>query len=214
VRRTLPQESFQLDEHLSTGRRSSRSLLFLVLTAHVPSDRLCSGDLTSPFSSCLCFLQGRAGQRSASSRGSLRYVPRLAEEYKLNLLWGPLGLRQPMDVWFWVEQEPTPTGTKASTGNQASRRSLVALRQNSEAVHGLDKLTHRNPHIQPADPYSETSKGRKESINSPTNSCQCLCVMDAPEIYYSPGLVVVSEFLTAIQASNVRSSAIDRSVSR
>jgi hypothetical protein len=119
-----------------------------------------------------------------------------------------------MDVWFWVEQEPTPTGTKASTGNQASRRSLVALRQNSEAVHGLDKLTHRNPHIQPADPYSETSKGRKESINSPTNSCQCLCVMDAPEIYYSPGLVVVSEFLTAIQASNVRSSAIDRSVSR
>jgi len=36
--------------------------------------------------------------------------------------------------------------------------------------------------------------------------------MDAPEIYQSPGLVVVSEFLTAIQASDVASSAIDRSV--
>src|SRR5467141_1340525 len=75
------------------------------------------------------------------------------------------------------------------TGNRASRLSLLALRQNSEAVHGPDKLTHRNPHIQPAEPCSETSKRRKESINSPTNSCQCFCVMDAPEIYLSTGLV-------------------------
>jgi hypothetical protein len=33
--------------------------------------------------------------------------------------------------------------------------------------------------------------------------------MDAPEIYQSPGLVVVSEFLTAIQASDVGSTAAD-----
>ena len=86
----------------------------------------------------------------------------------------------------------------------------MALRQNFEAVHGPDKLTSRNPYIQPADPCSETSKRRKESSNFPTNSCQCFCVTDAPEIHQSSGLVVVNEFLTAIQASDVRSPAIDR----
>src|ERR1700730_2603191 len=93
------------------------------------------------------------------------------------------------------------------TGNQASRLSLLALHESSEAVQGPDKLTHRNPHIQSADPCSETSKNRKDSSNAPTNSCQCFCVMDAPEIYQPPGLVVVSEFLTAIHASDVGCSA-------
>jgi hypothetical protein len=37
--------------------------------------------------------------------------------------------------------------------------------------------------------------------------------MDAPEIYNPSGLVVVSELLTAIQASDEGPSAIDRSVS-
>jgi hypothetical protein len=37
--------------------------------------------------------------------------------------------------------------------------------------------------------------------------------MDAPEIYQPSGLVVVSELLTAIQASDVGPSAIDRSAS-
>jgi hypothetical protein len=45
---------------------------------------------------------------------------------------------------------------------------------------------------------SETSERRKEFLKSPTNSCQCFCVMDAPEIYQASGPVVVSEFLTAI----------------
>jgi len=89
----------------------------------------------------------------------------------------------------------------------------MALRQNSEGVHGHGKLTYRNFHIQPGGPSSEASNRRKESINSPTNSCQCFCVTDAPEIDQSPGLVVVSESLTAIQASDVGSPAIDRSVS-
>src|SRR5205814_8180397 len=88
------------------------------------------------------------------------------------------------------------------------------MRQNSEAVHEPDKLTHRNPHIQPADTCSQTSKRRKEPINSSTNSSQCFCDMDAPEIHQSPGLVVVSELLTAIQASDVGFAAIDRSASR
>jgi hypothetical protein len=89
---------------------------------------------------------------------------------------------------------------------------LVAFRQDSEAVHGFGKLTHRIPHVQ-ADPCSETSKRRKESSNSPANSCQCLCVMDAPEIHHAAGPVVVSEFLTAIQASDVASAPIDRPAS-
>ncbi|PYX67638.1 MAG: hypothetical protein DMG78_27255 [Acidobacteria bacterium] len=89
----------------------------------------------------------------------------------------------------------------------------MALRQNSEAMRGPDKLTHRNPHIQPADPCSETSKRRKEFINYPTNSRQYFCVIGAPEIYELPGLVVVNEFLTAIQANDVGSSAMDRSAS-
>jgi len=90
---------------------------------------------------------------------------------------------------------------------------LLPLHQNSEAVQGPEKLTHRDPHIQPADPCNETAKGREESANSPTNSCPCFCVMDAPEIGQSPGLAVESEFLTAIQASDVGSSAINRSAS-
>jgi len=89
----------------------------------------------------------------------------------------------------------------------------LALRQNSEAVQGPDDVTRRNPHIHPADPCNETSKKRKESNNSPTNCCQCFCVMDAPEIYQLSGLVVVSEFSTAIQASDVGFSAMDRSPS-
>jgi len=60
---------------------------------------------------------------------------------------------------------------------------------------------------------SETSKRRKEFNNFPSNSCQCFCVMHAPEIYQPSGLVVVSELLTAIQASDVGPSAIDRSAS-
>ena len=87
---------------------------------------------------------------------------------------------------------------------------LLALRQNSK---GADRLTLRNPHVQPANHCSETSKRRKEFNNSPANSCQCFCVMDAPEIYQPSGLVVVSELLTAIQASDVGPSAIDRSAS-
>jgi hypothetical protein len=27
---------------------------------------------------------------------------------------GPSGLRQQMDVWFWIEREPPPRGTNAS----------------------------------------------------------------------------------------------------
>jgi|SRR6185437_3015511 len=95
---------------------------------------------------------------------------------------------------------------------QGSSLSPLALYQNSKAVHGPDKLTHRNP-IQPADPCSKTSNRRKESINSPTKSCHCFCVMDAPEIHQSPGFVVVGEFLTTIQASDVGYSTMDSSVS-
>jgi hypothetical protein len=95
-------------------------------------------------------------------------------------------------------------------GNQASRLSLWVLAHNSEAVRGADKLAHPNLHIQPADPCDETTKRRKQSVNSPTNSCQCFCVMDAPEIYQSPGLGVIRESFTAIQASNVCSSAVVR----
>jgi hypothetical protein len=99
------------------------------------------------------------------------------------------------------------------TGNQASRFNPLASHQYSEAVHGPDKVTHRNPHTQPADSCSETSKRRKEFINSPTNSCQRLYIMNAPEIDQSPGFAVVCEFLTAVQASDIRPSAIHRSAS-
>src|SRR5271155_590623 len=99
------------------------------------------------------------------------------------------------------------------TGNLASGLTLLALRQNSEALHGPDTLTHRGPHFQLAAPRSETSEWRKESLKSPTNSCQCFRVVDAPEIYQVAGPVVVSEFLTAIQTSDVASSPTDRSAS-
>jgi len=89
----------------------------------------------------------------------------------------------------------------------------LALRQNSESGHRPDVLTDRSPHLQPAEPRSEASKRRKEFNNSPTHTCQCFCVMDAPEIYQSAGLVVVGEFLTAIQASDVGPPAIDSLVS-
>jgi len=92
-------------------------------------------------------------------------------------------------------------------GNLATSLGPLALRQNSEVVHGLDKLTHRSPHIQLAKTCGEASKRRKEFSNSPAHSCQCFCVMDAPEIYQSPGLVVVSELLTAIEANQVGFSA-------
>jgi len=80
------------------------------------------------------------------------------------------------------------------------------------AVQGLGKLTDRIPHIQ-ANPCSKTSERRKDSIHSPTNSGQSFRVMDAPEIYQVTGPVVVGEFLTAIQASNVASSRADRPTS-
>lgn len=97
------------------------------------------------------------------------------------------------------------------TGNLALRLALVALRQNTEAVQGPETLTYRNLHLPPADPCGQTSERSKESMSSPTNSCQRFCVMDAPEIHQATGPVVVSEFLTAIQASDVGSSAIDSS---
>ena len=97
--------------------------------------------------------------------------------------------------------------------NRASRLSVMTPRQNSGALRGPGKLTYRNSHIQPAHPCSEIWERRKEFTNFPTNCCQCFCVTDAPEIYHSPGLVVVREFLTAIQASDVGSSAIDRPAS-
>jgi len=97
---------------------------------------------------------------------------------------------------------------------QSSRLGLLALRQDSETVQEPDNLRHRNPHIQPANSCNETSKRGKETNNASTNFCQRFCVMDAPEIYQSPALVVVSEFLTAIQASDVGFSAMNRSVSR
>ena len=95
---------------------------------------------------------------------------------------------------------------------QVSSLSPLALHQNSEGMHGPDKFSHLNP-LQPADPCSETLNGRKESINPATNSCHCFCVMDSPEIYQSPGFVVVGEFLTTIQARDVGYSTMDSSVS-
>jgi hypothetical protein len=89
----------------------------------------------------------------------------------------------------------------------------LVLRQNSEAAQGPVNLTHRNLHIQPANPGNETSKRGKEINNASTNFRQRLCVMDAPEIYQSPALVIVSEFLTAVQTSDVGFSAMNRSVS-
>ena len=98
-------------------------------------------------------------------------------------------------------------------GLQALRLSLLALRQNSETTHETAQLTHRNPHIQPSNPCSETSKRREESINSPTNSCQRFCVMNAPKIYQLPAFAIECEFLAAIQAPDVGPSAIDKSPS-
>ena len=103
--------------------------------------------------------------------------------------------------------------TALITGNLASRLTLMALRQNSQTVYGPGALTHRNPHMELTDACSETSERRKEFIDSPTNPCQCFCVVDAPEIHHAAGPVVVSEFLTAIQASDVASSATDRPAS-
>jgi hypothetical protein len=118
------------------------------------------------------------------------------------------GRREQLEEWR-VRGFPT---SAFITGNLALRLTLMARRQNSEGVQGPGTLTHRNLRIQPADPRSKTSKRRKESINSPTNSCQCFCVMDTPEIYEVAGPVVVSEFLTAIQASDV-GPAMDGSAS-
>jgi hypothetical protein len=67
--------------------------------------------------------------------------------------------------------------------------------------------------MQLADACGEASERRKEFSKPPTKSCQCFCVMDAPEIYHAAGPVVVSEFLTAIQASDVASSPTDRPAS-
>ena len=46
-------------------------------------------------------------------------------------------------------------------------------------------------------------------MDSSTNSCQRFRVMDTPEIKQVTRHVVVSEFLTAIQASDVGSPAVD-----
>jgi hypothetical protein len=140
-------------------------------------------------------------------------------EKTLNAVWRQALVENADVVELGAERYPVRLTTNRHlrrcpfTGNQTSSLSPLALRQNREAVHGPDKLSHRNPHIQPADTCSENSKRRKESINSPTNSCQCFWVMDAPEICQSHGSVVVREFLTAIQASDVGSPAIDRSAS-
>jgi hypothetical protein len=75
---------------------------------------------------------------------------------------------------------------------------LVALRQNSGALHGPDNLGPRSPEIQFAGPCSESSHRRKEFTKFPANHRKCFCVVNAPEIHDSPGLVVVSEFLAAI----------------
>jgi hypothetical protein len=96
---------------------------------------------------------------------------------------------------------------------ESSRLGLLALGQNSEAVQGPDNLTHRSLGIQPASSGHETPKKRKETNHASPNFCQRFCVMDAPEIYQSPAVVVVSEFLPAVQTSDVGFSAINRSVS-
>jgi hypothetical protein len=80
-------------------------------------------------------------------------------------------------------------------------------------MHGLDPLTHLSPSIQLPASSSETSEKRKQSLKSPANSCQCFFVMDPPEIHQVAGPVVVGEFLTAIQTSDVASSPTDRSAS-
>jgi hypothetical protein len=102
---------------------------------------------------------------------------------------------------------------KHLTRGLAPGLSRLALRQHSEAVHRFDKFTHRIPNVKTAAPCRETSKRRKEFIYPPAKSCQSFCVMDAPEIHQAPGLVVVSEFLTAIQANDVSFPAKDRSAS-
>jgi hypothetical protein len=61
-----------------------------------------------------------------------------------------------------------------------------------------------------ADPCSKTSERRKDSCNSPANSGERFRVVNAPEIHKVAGPVVISEFMTAIQAGNVASSRIDR----
>ena len=83
----------------------------------------------------------------------------------------------------------------------------MVLGRNSEAVNGRDKFTPRNPQMKLADACSENSKRRKEFTDFPTNSRKCFGVMDAPKIHHSSGLVVVSEFLAAIEASDVGSTA-------
>jgi len=91
---------------------------------------------------------------------------------------------------------------------KSSTLSLVALNQKSDPVHGLGKLTDRNPQTYPANPRTETPNRRKEFINLPPNSRQCFWIMNAPEIHHSHGRVVVREFLPAIQTSDVGSLAI------
>ena len=86
-------------------------------------------------------------------------------------------------------------------------------RQNCEAVDGSDKLVHRNSHMQRSDTCSEVSKRRNKFVEFSTKSCQRFRVMDTPEIHELPGLRVVSEALTAVQARDVGSSAIEGRVS-
>ena len=102
---------------------------------------------------------------------------------------------------------------KHFTHSLVPRLSRFVLHQNCEAVHRFDKFTHRIPNVKTAEPCRETSERRKEFINSPANSRQSFWVMDAPEIYQAPGFVVISEFLTAIQANDVSFSAKTSSAS-
>src|SRR5579859_765136 len=131
-------------------------------------------------------------------RGSNRHIPKKS----LLAVW-----------WFFLPElrliQVRPR--QSSSGNRSSSFISVAFRQNSEAVHGPHQLIHRNPHLQPAEPCSKASKRRKKFINSPANSCPCFRVMDAPEVYQPPGLMVVSKFLTAVQACDVGFPAMDGS---
>jgi hypothetical protein len=95
-----------------------------------------------------------------------------------------------------------------ATGNLASRLGPVALHHRSQVVHRSANCAQRNPYIQPAQPRRESSNWRKEFCYFPSNSGPRLNVVDAPVIDQPSGIVVVGEFLPAIQASNIGSRAV------
>ena len=67
--------------------------------------------------------------------------------------------------------------------------------------------------MQRSDTCSEVSKRRKKSVKFSPKSCQRFRVMDTPEIHELSGLRIESEALTAVQARDVGSSAIEGPVS-